>query len=235
MTTTSTILITGANRGIGLELTRRYMGDAGWQVAACCRNPGEATDLRRLADGSGGRVTIHPLDVTDAGQVAALADAFAGRPIDILLNNAGVMGSREALADPLDESAWLDVLRVNTIAPVRIARALADSVAASRMRIIASMTSRMGSIDDNTSGGRYFYRTSKAALNMAMRSLSIDLKDRGITVVVLHPGWVRTSMGGASAPMTVEQSVDGLRNVLGSLTPARTGRLLNHDGTEIPW
>jgi len=233
--TTRTILITGANRGIGLELTRQYLRDGGWMIEACCRNPGDAADLRRLADGSEGRVRVHRLEVTDAGQIASLAKTLSGRPIDILLNNAGVMGSRQQLGGPLDEKTWLDIFRVNTIAPVRIAQALLENVATSERRIIASMTSRMGSIDDNTSGGHYYYRTSKAALNMAMRSLAVDLKNRGVTVVVLHPGWVKTAMGGDSAPLSVEQSVSGLREVLSSLAPGRSGRFIAFDGAEIPW
>ncbi len=178
---------------------------------------------------------MHRLDVTDAGQISALVDTLAGRPVDILLNNAGVMGSRQQLEGPLDEKTWLDVFRINTIAPMRLAQALLENVAASEKKIIASMTSRMGSIDDNTSGGHYYYRTSKAALNMATRSLALDLKDRGITAVVLHPGWVKTSMGGASAPLSVEQSVSGLRRVLASLDIARSGRFFAYDGEEIPW
>ena len=230
----STTLITGANRGIGLELARQYLRD-GWTVHACCRRPEEARDLQQLSAASEGRLTVHALDVTDTGQIRALSDRLGGESIDILINNAGAFGSREASLGNVDDATWIDTFKVNTIAPLHVVEALIDQVARSGRKIIANMTSKMGSIDDNTSGGHYIYRSSKVALNIVTKSLAVDLADRGVTAVVLHPGWVRTDMGGASAPLTVTESVTGLRKVLDSIGPKDSGRFLGHDGAEVPW
>lgn len=229
-----TILITGANRGIGLELARQYASD-GWRVHACCREPERADALRLLHGASGGPVAIHRLDVTDGARIRELAAELHDHPIDILLNNAGVHGAHGESLGSLPESDWLEVLRVNTIAPFRMAEAFVEQVAASERKIIAAISSKMGSIDDNTSGGRYAYRSSKAAVNMVMKSLAVDLRVRGIIAVALNPGWVRTRMGGAGAPLSVERSAAGIRAVLDQVTPARSGLFLNHDGSVIPW
>ncbi len=228
-----TTLITGANRGIGLELSRQYAAD-GWTVHACCRKPGEAPDLQRLS-ASSRAVTIHELDVTDGKQIAAVAASLNHAPIDILINNAGVYGKPDGGFGAIDDRVWLYTLKVNTLAPLHVSEAFADNVERSERRIIAVMTSRMGSIDDNASGGSYIYRSSKAAVNMVTKTMAVDLAKRGITAVVFHPGWVRTDMGGASAPMSVEQSVTGLRRVLARLTPEDSGRFLAWDGEEVPW
>ncbi|HEY3175426.1 MAG TPA: SDR family oxidoreductase [Candidatus Polarisedimenticolia bacterium] len=229
-----TVLVTGANRGIGLELARQYATD-GWRVHACCREPGSARELDLLQRASGGRVIPHRLDVTDAARIHALAAQLAGQPIDILLNNAGVYGTQGESFGNLAESDWIEVLRVNTLAPFRMAEAFVEHVAASGMKLFATISSKMGSIDDNTSGGRYAYRSSKAAVNMVTRSLAVDLRGRGITAVVLNPGWVRTRMGGAGAPLAVEESVGRIRAVLDRVTPAQSGQFLDHDGSVIPW
>lgn len=228
------VLITGANRGIGLGLASSYLDD-GHRVFATCRAPERATDLARLAERSKGRLTVHPLDVTSDGQRAALAAALDGEPVDVLLNNAGVYPQKHGGFGRVEAEPWLHGLAVNAVAPVLLAQALVDNVARSRRRVIATVTSRMGSIADNTSGGAYAYRSSKTALNSAMRSAAIDLRDRGITVVVLHPGWVRTDMGGSGAQITVDRSVADLRRVLDGLTLEDTGRFLNRDGTDLPW
>jgi len=220
------VLVTGANRGIGLEFVRQYAAD-GWQVIACCRRPDEAEALKKIK----GDVSIEALDVTDDGQIARLATRLKGQPIDLLINNAGIYGSNSRV----DKKDWLDVLRVNTIAPYRLAERFAANVARSEGRSIVSITSMMGSIAENDSGGVPMYRSSKAALNMAMKSLSIDLKDRGISVVVLHPGWVRTDMGGRSAPLAVQDSVASLRKTIGKLKPSDSGKFLNYDGRPVPW
>ena len=220
------VLVTGANRGIGLEFVRQYAAD-GWQVIACCRRPDEAEALKEIK----GDVSIEALDVTDDGQIAKLATRLRGQPIDLLINNAGIYGSNSRV----DMKDWLDVLRVNTIAPYRLAERFAANVARSEGRSIVSITSMMGSIAENDSGGVPMYRSSKAALNMAMKSLSIDLKDRGISVVVLHPGWVRTDMGGRSAPLAVQDSVASLRKTIGKLKPSDSGKFLNYDGRPVPW
>ncbi|MBY0431193.1 MAG: SDR family oxidoreductase [Rhodospirillales bacterium] len=221
------VLITGANRGIGLELSRQFAAD-GWRVIACCRDPSRASALDGIASG------IHALDVADPRAIAALGETLAGETIDVLLNNAGVYGERQSFGT-IDSAEWRHVFQVNAIAPVLMAEAFLQQVARSQRRIIASITSRMGSIGDNSGGGSIVYRSSKAALNAAMKSLAIDLAPKGITCVVLHPGWVRTEMGGGNAPMAPTDSARGLRGVIGRLTSADSGRFLNYDGEELPW
>ncbi len=221
-----TVLITGAGRGIGLELTRQYSDD-GWTVIACCRRPAVATALRQM----GGKVEVETLDVASESDIADLGRRLKDRSIDVLINNAGIFGPREGI----DAAQWLEVFRVNSIAPFLIARELADQVARSDRKLIVSLTSRMGSIEATADSGATIYRSSKAALNMAMKGLSIELKPRGISVVVFHPGWVQTDMGGKEAPLAPIDSVAGLRRVIAGLGPADSGRFLNYDGTPIPW
>lgn len=230
MTQPSSVLITGAGRGIGLELARQYAGD-GWRVHATCRDSKGASAL----EGIGGDVAIYRLDVTKGAQIAALARDLKGEPIDLLINNAGRMGAPGRSIGNLDYDTWEEVFRVNAMGPVRVAEALVELVASSERKLIVSITSGMGSIGTNSNGGSYAYRSSKAALNAAMKSLSIDLAGRGITVAVFNPGWVRTDMGGKSATLSPKKSVKGIRAVIDRLTLSDSGRFLNHDGSEIPW
>lgn len=227
-------LITGANRGLGLEFARQY-ADAGWQVYATCRDPSSATELRGLADASGGNLEIMPLDVTDLASVKAAAAALKGQPIDLLLNNAGVGGPRRQAIGNIDYDAWAHVLDVNTLGPLRVSEAFVDNVARSDRKLIITLTSGMGSIDDNTSGGAFAYRSSKAAVNMVMRSLAVDLAPRGITCLVLNPGWVQTDMGGPHGNQTPAESIAKLRRLIDGFGPAHSGKFLNHDGREYAW
>lgn len=228
-----TALITGANRGLGLEFVRQYAQD-GWRVHACCRDPRAATELAALAGGSKGAVQVHALDVADFAQIERLARALDGEALDLLLNNAGIY-PRDSDLGQLDYAAWERAFRVNAMAPLRMAEAFVEHVARSQRRLIASVTSLMGSIGDNGSGGSYAYRSSKAALNMANKSLSIDLRDRGVTAIVLHPGWVKTDMGGASAPIEAPESVRGMRAVIGRVGLADSGKFFDYEGDELPW
>lgn len=223
-----TVLITGANRGIGLELTRSFAGD-GWRVHACCRHP-ERAEALRTTDGT---VAVHRLDVTDGAMVAALARELDGEPIDILFNNAGVYGPRSGFGET-DYETWEPVFSVNVFAPLRLAECFAAHVARSERKLILNMSSIMGSIAE-ASGGSYIYRASKAALNMITKGLSADLARRGITVVAFHPGWVQTDMGGRQAPVSVRDSVRGLRQVIGGLTAKDTGGFFAYDGRKLPW
>jgi NAD(P)-dependent dehydrogenase (short-subunit alcohol dehydrogenase family) len=225
----ATILITGASRGLGLEFVRQYAAD-GDRVIAACRDPSAATALKAVT----GDVRVVGLDVADGGSIRALADGLANEPIDILLNNAGVYGKAQSLGK-MDYAAWEDVFRVNTIGPMHLTDALVPRIAAGKRKIVAAVTSLMGSISDNSSGGYYAYRSSKAALNAVFKSLAIDLKPRGITAVVLHPGWVKTDMGGENAPLEAPESVRGMRAVLARLTNADTGRFFDYQGRELPW
>ena len=218
-----TLLITGANRGLGLEFARQYAAD-GWKVIGTVRNPDRADDLRRVP----GDIRVEQLDVADVEAIRAFA-ARIDEPIDHLICNAGVMGKYSEV----DPDSWAYTLRVNAIAPTLLAQALVDRVTPGGK--IAVITSKMGSIADNESGGGIIYRSSKAALNAAWRSLAIDWRDRDLAVAMLHPGWVQTAMGGPSAPTPPEESIAGLRRVIAGLTRERSGSFLDFQGNEIPW
>jgi NAD(P)-dependent dehydrogenase (short-subunit alcohol dehydrogenase family) len=227
-------LITGANRGLGFEFARQYSAD-GWQVYAACRNPQSASELRRLADASDDKLQILALDVIDPVSVQAAAAKLDGQTIDLLLNNAGIGGPRGQSVGNIDYEAWAKVLDVNTMGPLRVSEAFVDHVAQSERKLIVTITSGMGSLADNTSGGAYAYRSSKAAVNMVMRSLAIDLAPRGIACVVINPGWVLTDMGGPHATLTTAESVKKLRRLIETLGPGQSGKFFNYDGREYAW
>jgi NAD(P)-dependent dehydrogenase (short-subunit alcohol dehydrogenase family) len=225
-----TVLITGANRGLGLELARQYAAD-GWRVIATARSP-DTPALRELA-AANSLITTHALDVTDFAAIDRLAAELSGTSVDVLLNVAGVMGSKRFGA--IDYAEWSRVLTVNVLAPMKMVEAFVEHVASSGQKKIVTLTSVMGSIGDNTSGGYYAYRSSKAAANAVMKSMAVDLSARGIIAVPIHPGWVRTDMGGPNATVDAVDSVAGMRKVIASLTPADTGRFLQFQGKELPW
>jgi len=228
------MLVTGANRGLGLEFARQYAID-GWKVYAACRDPDAAKELVQLAAESGGAIRVLALEVTDAASVRAAAQSLAGDPIDLLVNNAGVGSPKKQRLGSLDYAAWAQVLDVNTLGPMRVVEAFLDNIANGSDRQIVTLTSAMGSIADNASGGSYAYRSSKAAVNIVMKSLSIDLAPRGISCVVVHPGWVRTAMGGPDGKLTPAESVTALRRLIAGLKPQDTGRFFNYDGKPYPW
>ncbi len=224
-----TLLITGANRGLGLEFVRQYLAE-GWTVRACCRNPERSKQLKQL----GGDIHVHKLDVTDALHVANLTREMREEPIDLLINNAGVYGPRSGFGGQ-DFDAWRDVLEINLLAPMRMVESFLPQLELAGAPAVVNISSRLGSIETDEGGGSYPYRTSKAALNMVTKNLSVDLADKGITVVSVHPGWVRTDMGGKSASVSPEDSVSGLRAVIADLTPDKSGRFFGYDGEELPW
>ena len=228
------VLITGANRGLGFEFARQYLSD-GWLVYAACRDPRSASELRRLAETSDQKLRILALDVTDPASIKAAAAELDGRAIDLLLNNAGIGGPRGQTIGNIDYEAWARVIDTNTLGVMRVSEAFVDHVARSERKIIVTLTSGMGSIADNRSGGSIAYRSSKAAVNMVMRSLALDLAPRGITCVVVNPGWVRTDMGGPHATLTAAESVKRLRELIEILGPAQSGKFFNHDGREYAW
>ncbi len=228
-----TILITGSNRGIGLELCEQYAGD-NWKVYACCRSPSTAIELNILAE-KYNNISVHQLDVTKADQIQALADELRHIAIDILFNNAGIYGPTDAYFGNTDEQKWLECFAINTIAPIKIMEAFIKHVSSSEHKIIAAMSSKMGSMADNGSGGSYIYRSSKAALNAAMRSAAIDLKSKNIKVAILHPGWVKTDMGGPHAEISVNECVNNLREILRNLNMDTSGSFFDIDGSIIPW
>jgi NAD(P)-dependent dehydrogenase (short-subunit alcohol dehydrogenase family) len=231
--TNPAILITGANRGIGLELTEQFAKD-GWQVLACCRNPADAGQLQALSERDPA-IELHALDVTNYEQMASLADQLGNRPIDILLSNAGIYGSKGVGFGEVDAQEWRQVLEVNTIAPLMLVQTFVEQVAASQQKLVAVISSKVGSIADNSSGGSYIYRSSKTAVNQVVKSLSIDLAGRDITVISLHPGWVKTDMGGTNAEISTDESVSGLKSILQSAGLAQSGQFLEFNGNSIPW
>jgi len=226
-----TLLITGANRGLGLEFARQYAND-GWRVIATVRAPEKATTLAAL----GRAVAIHHLDVADLGAVAAFARALGEESIDVLIANAGVSGPRGMRPEAIDAeeaSACEKVFRVNAMAPLALAGAFVGAVARSKERKMIAISSRLGSIAANNDGGLYGYRSSKAALNALWRSFAIDHPE--VIATLLHPGWVRTDMGGAGAPLGAEESVAGMRRVIARLGKADSGRFYDYQGESIPW
>jgi NAD(P)-dependent dehydrogenase (short-subunit alcohol dehydrogenase family) len=228
-------MVTGASRGLGLELARQY-GAEGWDVLACARTPDTALDLQALAGASAGRVAVHALDVTDFAGIDSLARRLQGVPIDILVNNAGTMGSRGGGFGSSDFAEWDHIFRLNAFAPLKMAEAFAGNVARSTGKKIVSISTVMASMARNNMGGFYAYRASKAALNAIMVSLAIDLARRhGIIAATLHPGWVRTDMGGSRAEIDARTSVEGMRRVIGALVPEQAGRFWTYDGSELPW
>lgn len=228
-----TVLITGSNRGLGLELARQY-ADEGWNVLATCRDPEAAEDLRALASSHGDRMHLLRLDVAQESSLMELVGEIEGTAIDLLVNNAGTMGER-GFIDEVGPDEIARVFDVNVVGPYRVTRTLLPYVQKGAGRTIAFVTSKVGSIGDGPSGGMYPYRISKTALNMLGANLAVDLRDREITTVLLHPGWVRTRMGGPSAPTSVEESVSGMRRVLAGLSLEDSGKFFHAEGHEIPW
>ena len=228
-----TVLITGANRGIGLEHTRAFV-TRGIHVLAAVRSPSDADDLKALSATTPGLITVLGYDAAIPDAPALLKTAVGDTPIDLLLANAGAMGGSKQTFGTVDIEDVMQLVRINSLAPLKLAEALADNVARSDRKLIAFQSSLMGSIGDS-SGGYYAYRISKAALNMVAKGVSNDLKSRGIIVVTMHPGWVKTRMGGASAPLSVEQSVAGQQKLFDQLSLKDSGRFFNYDGKELPW
>ncbi|MEP5763151.1 MAG: SDR family oxidoreductase [Halieaceae bacterium] len=226
-------LITGANRGLGLELVQQYAAQ-GWDVIACCREPGTAVALNDLASAHSG-IEVHALDVSDAEAVVALAQFLTGRTIDLLILNAGVLGDDCASLGALTQDKLLRVMNINTVAPALMIQAFAEHVAAGDKKLIVGMSSILGSIAGNSDGGLYSYRASKAGLNAVLRSAAMDLRDRGITVLAMHPGWVQTDMGGEGAQITTEQSVTGMLQVIEGATNSDSGSFVTYDGSGLPW
>jgi len=230
-----TLLITGANRGIGLEFCNQYASE-GWRVLACCRDPGKADALNRLAARYPDLVKLHALDVTNHAQIEQLARTLSDETIDLLINDAGVYPAADKGGfGHTDYAEWMAAFNINTMAPLKMVEAFVEQITRSKLKLIVTITSQMGSIDDNGSGGSYLYRSSKAAANMVVKSLAVDLKENGITSVAFNPGWVKTDMGGPNAMIPVEQSVSDMRKVIAGLTLADTGKFIGNDGVVIPW
>ena len=223
----TTIMITGASRGLGLEFARQFYSEE-CRVIATCRNPKKANELNAIGD-----IDVHSLDVTDDRSVANLADKLRGENIDILINNAGVIGQRDGFGR-LDYDIWAETMDTNVFGPMRVAEAFRDNVMNSKKKQMIFITSRMGSITEAVPNA-YVYRSSKAALNMAVKCLSAELAEQGLIAVLFHPGHVQTDMGGQAAPVTPHTSIEGMKNQIVALTRDDNGRFLSYDGHQIPW
>ncbi|MBB4184640.1 NAD(P)-dependent dehydrogenase (short-subunit alcohol dehydrogenase family) [Sinorhizobium terangae] len=227
MTGQRTVLITGASRGLGRELARQYAA-AGWPVIACAR-------AATAPDGEG--IEHRQLDVADMGSIAALAAGLGGRPIDLLINNAGIRGDTGGLAT-IDPDDFLEIMRINALAPLLIVQALLPNLLAGERPIVANISSRAGSLAEGTlddDDGDYAYRCSKAALNMATVKLAQDLRKHGIAVLSLHPGWVKTDMGGEGARIRVAESATGLKAIIDGVGLADSGSFRAFDGKQVSW
>jgi NAD(P)-dependent dehydrogenase (short-subunit alcohol dehydrogenase family) len=232
------ILITGANRGIGLEIVRQYANLDTNHIFATCRQPDAAADLQALAADHVGRITILPLDVTDPSSIGAAAAAVADQVdgLDLLINNAGINPPGETQTfDAIDADQLLFVLQVNAAGPLLVAQAFAELLRAGVRPVIVNVSSQMGSLQRGMSSGYYGYRSSKAALNMITRCMAADLRSAGVLVVTVHPGWVQTDMGGSNATLTPVESAQGLIALFDGLTTADTGGFFNWDGSPHPW
>jgi NAD(P)-dependent dehydrogenase (short-subunit alcohol dehydrogenase family) len=230
----STVLVTGANRGIGLGLVRHYAA-AGWSVLATCRAPETARQLQALARERPGRVEILSLSVTEPGEVEDLGRTLNDRPLDLLVNNAGVRGKGASTLGSINPWSFLHAMEVNPLGALKVTEALLPNLRRAAEPLVVMMSSSLGSLTRNEEGGDYAYRASKAAMNAVMRSLAADLKKDRIAVISIHPGWVRTDMGGDHARLSVEESVSAMGRVLDGVSFADTGRFLRWDGREEPW
>lgn len=229
-----TVIITGANRGIGFELTKSFLGSGQWKVLACCRDTASAQELQELAKNSGHKIGIYQLDVADELSVKDFAARISGKRVDILLNNAGISGDDRQSVFDMNFDAWLDTFKVNTMAPLRMVQAVMDNLRLSDQPKIVTISSRMGSLS-HKGNGHYAYRSSKAAVNKVMQVLSQDLEDENIIVSLMHPGWVQTDMGGKGAEITPQESAAALFKVITALKKTDSGRFLEWTGEELPW
>lgn len=229
----STILITGANRGIGLALTEAF-ADRGDTVIATVRRPEHLEGLATVMARHPATVEVHRLEVTDRGSIAALAERLAGRPIDVLINNAGIIGPERQSSLDMDFDGWIETLRVNTLAPLAVAQGFLPNLRLGEHPKILTVSSGMGSMAFSKSD-QVAYRSSKAAVNKAMQCLATDLRGEGIAVAVCHPGWVKTDMGGGGADISPEMSATGLTRVVDRMSLSRSPEFLAWDGAVVPW
>jgi NAD(P)-dependent dehydrogenase (short-subunit alcohol dehydrogenase family) len=230
----STVLVTGANRGLGLGFCRQF-ASTGWRVIACCRNPEAADELAELKR-QYQQLQIFPLDVENFSEIDTLSAHLSHETIDVLINNAGVYGDNKGQGfGQLDYQAWQRTLTINTMAPVKMAEAFFPQIKSSEKKLIVAISSLMGSIADNSSGGSLFYRSSKAALNAAMKTLAIDLSPTEVGVLIFHPGWVRTDMGGPNGLIGVDESVSGMIQLINDFRLEISGDFVKYEGMPMPW
>lgn len=229
-----TLFVTGANRGLGLEFVRQYLENS-WEVYATCRKFSEAKDLQALEKKHRGLLHVYELDLLHFDQIDDLSEKLKDVSIDLLINNAGVYLGKGQSLDSFDYEDWGKIMRINVFAPMKVSAAFLSQLEQGQEKCLVHISSKMGSISDNSTGGSYLYRSSKAALNAAVKSLSFDLKRKGITTIVLHPGWVLTDMGGSSALIDPKTSILGMRSVIASLDPSSSGKFFDYRGEEIAY
>jgi NAD(P)-dependent dehydrogenase (short-subunit alcohol dehydrogenase family) len=227
------ILITGAARGIGQELSRQYAAN-GDRVYACCRNSGSADVLNEMAAASGGLITVHDMDVGNEASVNACAAGLQGVVLDVVINNAGVTGGAHQSMGDTVVADWVDTFMVNTVGPFLVAQALHDNLKASANGKIMTVTSQLGATTWPM-GGMHSYSSTKAAVNRVMIGVAMDWKDDGIAVAVVHPGYVQTDMGGAAAEITPAESASGIRNVIEGMSMDNTGAFFKWNGESHAW
>jgi len=227
------ILITGTNRGIGLEFVKHYLKN-NEKVIATCRNKNSAKDLLELKNTTS-NLSLVELDVSNPKSIDEFASKITDQPIDTFINNAGVFGPRNNEFENFNAKEWLDVFNINTIAPLIITQKILKNLRLGKNKKLVFISSKVGSIEENTGGGMYIYRSSKTALNQVIKSLSIDFKDENFIAAALHPGWVQTDMGGPNALIDTKTSVKGMAEVIDSLVLKNSGRFYNYDGSSIPW
>ena len=229
----TTLLITGCNRGIGLELVRQA-ALRGNHVMATCRDPAAAVDLRAVAASYPGLIDVLALEVTGLATIQAAKASIGARPIDVLINNAGIIGPARQSTLDMDFDGFAETLAVNALAPLRIAQVFLPNLRAAGSGKIVTITSGMGSMSYAKSD-RIAYRAAKAAVNKVMQGLATDLKPLGVAVLLLHPGWVRTDMGGSGASISTKDSALGVLAQIDALTLARSGQFLDYAGKSMPW
>ena len=227
------ILITGTNRGIGLEFVKHYLKN-NEKVIATCRNKNNAKDLLELKNTTS-NLSLLELDVSNPNSINEFASKITGQPIDTFINNAGVFGPRNTEFGNFNAKEWLDVFNINTVAPLLITQQILKNLRLGKNKKLVFISSKVGSIEENTGGGMYIYRSSKTALNQVIKSLSIDFKDENFIAAALHPGWVQTDMGGPNALIDTKTSVKGMAEVIDNLVLKNSGRFYNYDGSLIPW
>ena len=228
------ILVTGANRGLGLGLVKKFLKN-NEKVICTTRNISKSKELTLCKEKYNDNLEICELDLLDKDSPNILSNFLGDETIDLFINNAGVIGHSAQHFKSVSLNHWLEVLKVNLIAPLLITQSIIKNIEKSSERKIYFISSKVGSIEDNKSGGMYIYRSSKTALNQVVKSLSIDLKPLGISVISLHPGWVRTEMGGPNALISVEESVNGMVDVISNTSIVNSGEFINYDGTRLPW
>lgn len=228
-----TIIVTGANRGIGLELVKQYC-NRNYQVIGTYRDEttsGELISMSRNLD----NLKVYLLDVSSDQSLKDFSSKLGETPVDIFINNAGVYGPPDSSFSNVDEKNWIPVFQINAIAPLLLTQLIIENLRNGSQKKLIYITSKMGSIDDNKSGGAYIYRSSKTALNSVVKSISVDLAKDDMKVALLHPGWVRTDMGGPNGLIDTTASVSGMTQVIDSLSQSDSGCFFNYDGSKIPW